>query len=153
MKAEKKGELYIRPIQTGTTLDHLHAGTSIKILQILNITNHPVTAAMYVSSRKMGKKDLIFIEEKFLTKEDIERVSLIAPTATVNGIRLGKVFDKKQLSMPEKVVDLIRCVNPNCITNHEPLKTKFSIIKNPTRVKCFYCETTMNEREFRERIK
>lgn len=151
---EKHGEKYIRPLNNGTAIDHLPLRTGLKIIEILGIQDKPVTAALQVPSKKLGQKDIVFIEGRFLTKEEIDKVSLIAPNATLNSIKNGKVVDKKILSLPEKVTGIIQCINPKCITNMENIPNAlFYVLKNPVRVRCFYCEKIMNEQEFRNRLK
>ena len=153
MNKKKKPVLHIRPIQEGSTIDHIKAGFGLKILKALKIGDFPVTAALHVSSGMMGKKDLVFIEDKFLSGEELDKVALLSSGATVNIIKKGNVVEKKQLSLPTRAVGIIECINPKCITNAEEIETKFSVSKEPISVKCFYCETIMNEKEFRDRIK
>jgi aspartate carbamoyltransferase regulatory subunit len=150
--SEKK-EFYIKPIPKGTTIDHLPVGTALRILQVISIEDNPITVAIGVESRKLGRKDLVFIENKYLSKAELEKIALIAPNATINFIKDGKVDKKFNLSIPEKAIGMISCINPKCITNAESIETKFSILRNPLRAKCYYCETIMSEREFRERVK
>ncbi len=152
-EAAEEKKRYIRPIEEGTALDHLPINSALIILKVLDVKDTPMTAAIRVPSRKMGRKDLVFLEHYFLSKKEKDKIALIAPNATLNMIRGCKVVHKEELSLPDKVEDIVTCINPNCITNHESIGTKFYVYKNPLRVKCHYCEKIMAEKEFRERIK
>lgn len=149
-----KKDFYIKPIPKGTTIDHLPVGTALRVLQLISVGENPVTVAIGVESKKLGRKDLVFIEGLYLTKKELDKIALIAPNATINFIKNGKVERKFTPELHDKAFGMISCINPKCITNAEPdIETKFFILRNPLRVKCFYCETIMNEREFRERVK
>jgi aspartate carbamoyltransferase regulatory subunit len=146
-------EPYIKPIKSGTTIDHIPAGVALKVLKVLKLSEHPTTVAMRVPSKKMGTKDLIFIENKYLTKDEINKVALLARNATVNIVKDWRVVEKKKLTLPSEAIDLIKCINPNCISNIENIATRFFIMKNPERAKCYYCETIMGKKEIEDRIK
>lgn len=148
-----KKEIRITPIKNGTAIDHLQTGSAKKIIEILDLEGFTVTAGMNVESRKMGKKDIMFIDGKELSGKELDKVALIGKGATVNIIRNGEIVKKSQLAYPENVEEIIRCINPKCITNYERLATKFSIRKEPLDAKCFYCETRMNAHEIVESMK
>ena len=148
-----KNEIRIKPIQKGTVIDHLNQGAAYKIIEVLDLTDYTVTAAMNVESRKMGKKDIIFIEGKELNETELEKIALIGKGATVNTIK-GQGKNKKfQLDYPKKVEGIIKCINPKCITNEEKIPGKFKISTKPLMCKCDYCETRMNENEIVDSIK
>lgn len=146
-------DIRITPIKNGTAIDHLQAGSAYKILGVLDLHDYTVTAGMNVESRKMGKKDIIFIEGKELSEKELEKIALIGKGATVNTIRNSEIKKKTELGYPDKVEEVIRCINPRCITNAEKIHSKFSIKKDPLTAKCFYCETRMNEEEIVSSIK
>ena len=148
-----KKEIRITPIKNGTAIDHLNPGSVYKILEVLDLREFTITAGMSVESRKMGKKDLIFIEGKELDEKEMNKIALIGKGATVNIIRGSEIKRKFQLSYPEKVESIIRCINPNCITNAEKLKTKFTIRKEPLEATCYYCGTKQDEVEIVSSIK
>lgn len=139
--------IFVKPIVDGTAIDHLDPGTAIHILRMLSISGFQVTAAMNVSSRKMGSKDLIFIAGKKLDQKEINKIALLGRGATVNLIQASKIIKKEKIEIPLKVDQIIKCINPQCITNHEVLATNFFIKKNPLSATCFYCETKMSEKE------
>ncbi len=153
VKKLEKG-LYIKPIDRGTTIDHLSPNSALKVLRIVGMGEAAVTVAIRVPSHKMGVKDLVFVENKFLSDEEIAKVALVARNATVNLIKKGEVFRKVKLGLPERAVGILECINPKCITNKEKdIQTVFEISKDPVEAKCLYCEKTMNEEEIAARIK
>ena len=145
----KQDDIRLIPISNGSVLDHLPAGTALKIIEILGLekSKQAVTVAINTESRKMGKKDLAFIEGKELSKEEIDKVGLIAQGATLNIIKNSKVKRKETIKMPNYADGLIKCLNPKCITETEQLPSKFKIRKKPLRAKCVYCEKEMNEQD------
>lgn len=146
-------EIRITPIKNGTAIDHLQPGSAHKILNVLDLREFTVTVGMNMESRKMGKKDIMFIEGKELTEKELDKIALIGKGATVNTIRSSEITKKVQLSYPERVEEVIKCINPKCITNFENIPSKFAITKEPLTAKCFYCETRMNEGEIVSSIK
>jgi len=152
VKKLEKG-LYIKPIGKGTTIDHLPAGTALKVLRAIGEGDDAVTVAIRVSSHKMGVKDLVFIENKFLGKEDLEKVALVSKGATVNLIENNDVKKKVTLELPEQVTGILDCINPKCISNAEDIPGRFLITDNPITAKCHYCEKKMSQEEIASRIK
>jgi|SRR3989344_3301068 len=152
MKEKNPKIIHITPIKEGTAIDHLKPGTALKILEVLNLQDVAVTAAMNVESRKMGRKDIIFIDGKKLNERELNKVALIGKGGTLNEIRNGKIVAKKQLAYPDRAEGIIKCINPKCITNTEPLPTKFSISGEPLSANCFYCQTRMKGNEIANSI-
>ena len=145
--------LLVRKIREGTVIDHIPAGLALKVLRILGITGeegYTIAVVMNVDSKKLGRKDIVKVEGKFLDPEELNKVALVAPTATVNIIRDYAVVSKRKVEVPNRIVGLLRCVNPNCITNQprEPVTPKFRVIcKSPLRVECEYCGQRMTAEE------
>jgi len=153
VKKLEKG-LYLKPIASGTAIDHLPPGSALKVLKIVGMGEDAVTVAIRVPSHKMGVKDLVFVENKFLSGEEISKVALVAKDATVNLIKDNEVYEKVKLSLPDKAEGILECINPKCITNTEKdIQTVFGISRGPIEAKCHYCEKTMNEEEIATRIK
>jgi len=140
-------QVKIHPIANGTVLDRLPAGKAIDILDLLNLRGTEVSLAMNVDSKTIGKKDLIYINGKELSENQIAKIGIIAEGSTMNIIKDNKVVRKESIPLPKKAIGILKCANSQCITNHEPIKTKFDIIKTPLSVKCFYCEGIFNEEE------
>lgn len=154
MSKDEKGKIYITPVQNGTALDHLKQGTALKILGVLDIEDKKVGAAMNVDSRKMGKKDLVFIEGKELNQVEINKIALIGKGGTLNIIKNAKIIKKEEIKYPKEIEGIVNCINPMCITNKDHIEGKFTIISSkPLRIKCNYCETKMNEDEIIRLIK
>jgi len=138
-------ELRVTPIKNGTVIDHIPAGMALKVLKILGIGESvpsTVTVAMHVPSKAMGWKDIVKVEDRELSSREVDKIALIAPRATVNVIRNYNVAEKRVVKLPDRAVGILRCANPNCITNlREPVETEFSVKDGePPRVRCRYCD-------------
>jgi aspartate carbamoyltransferase regulatory subunit len=137
-------ELKVTPIKDGTVIDHITPGRALKVLRILKIpesTSSVVSVAMNVSG-KMGKKDIVKVENRELDPKELDKIALIAPKATINIIRDYEVVKKHKVVLPDEVVGIAKCSNPTCISNaREPVESRFHVIsKDPPRIKCYYCE-------------
>lgn len=140
----KKKELKIPRIKDGTVIDHITPGNAIKVLHILGIphsSSSVVSVAMNVKS-KMGKKDIVKVENRELDRHEVDKIALIAPKATINIIRDYEVAEKHRVELPDEIIGIVKCSNPTCISNsREPVKSRFMVIsKDPPRIKCYYCE-------------
>lgn len=137
-------ELIVSALENGTVLDHIPAENVYKALDILNLrgVEAQITIGINLSSKLYGKKGIIKIADKFFEDEELNKLALIAPDATVNIIRGFRVVEKRRLEMPDEVEGIARCMNPKCITNHQPIKTRFTTIKNGNEIllHCHYCE-------------
>lgn len=136
-------EFIVRKIENGTVIDHIAAGNGLKVAKILGLdsSGNCYVVLANVPSRKLGRKDIVKIEDKELTKKEIEKVSLVTQNATINIIRNSEVAEKRQIEIPEIFEGIMRCPNTNCITNHENAATRFSVeIKHPPKIRCYYCE-------------
>lgn len=137
-------ELKVSALENGTVLDHIPAGNVYKALDILNLKGicNQITIGINLNSKLYGKKGIIKIADRFFEDDELNRLALIAPHATVNVIRNFQVVEKKQLCMPEEIEGIARCMNPKCITNHQPVKTRFKVTdeNNEISLLCHYCE-------------
>lgn len=142
-------ELKIEAIRNGTVIDHITAGTALKVLSILEVDPEAtISLAMNVSSRKYGKKDILKIENMELNEDDVDRIALIAPHATINIIREGEKVKKFKVELPDTIKGIVRCMNPGCISNvsNEPVERVFYVIDKKTPIlKCKYCGREMSE--------
>ena len=142
-------ELRIRKIRDETVIDHITAGYALSVLRILGITGREgfvVSIAMNVPSKKLGKKDIVKVEGRELKAEEVNKIALIAPRATINIIKDYAVVKKIRVNLPEEIEDIVKCRNPTCITNspREPIKPKFKVIsREPVKLRCMYCNTTI----------
>lgn len=139
-------ELRVRKIKDGTVIDHIPAGRSLIVLKILGITRSEeniIALIMNVDSKRLEKKDIVKIENRELTEDEVNLIALIAPTATINIIKEYKVVKKYKVQLPKRIINILRCMNPTCITNsEEPVEPVFEVIStDPLRIKCIYCWT------------
>jgi aspartate carbamoyltransferase regulatory subunit len=144
-------ELKVRPIKNGTVIDHIAAGQALNVLKILEITgtsDAAVSVVMNVGSGKLEKKDIVKVENRELREEEVNRIALIAPAATINIIRNYKVMEKRKVDLPNEIIGVVRCQNPSCISNtSEPIKSRLVVTaKNPVLLRCIYCEQPLTER-------
>ncbi len=141
-------------IKNGTVIDHLPPGTAFKISRLLKLEgyNDVIGLLINVESTKYGKKDLIKMEGRGLSEEEINRVALFAPNATINIIRNSKVIKKVKIRLPDTIRGILTCPNPNCITNkpRENVENIFHVIsRNPLKMMCHYCERTITPEYFK----
>ena len=137
-------ELVVSALENGTVLDHIPAENVYKALDILNLKGieSQITIGINLISKVHGHKGIIKIADRFFENEELNKLALIAPNATVNVIKDFKVVEKKKLEIPKEVVGIVKCRNPKCVTNHQPIKTWFSTIQESDDItlKCHYCE-------------
>ena len=136
----------IDSIQNGIVIDHITAGRGMELYDLLNLGSLDVSIAIIknVSSRKMGKKDIIKIDADIPV--DLDVIGYVDPNATINIIRDGVLAEKKSLSLPERLVNVLRCKNPRCISSCEQeLDQIFKLTdKEHKQYRCIYCETKAN---------
>ncbi len=143
-----KKEMKVPGIESGTVIDHIPSESTFKVLDILKIGDELVTIGNNLSSKKMGKKGIIKVSDKMLKKEELDKIALIAPKATINEIKNFKVVKKRQVQMPSLFLGMMKCFNPTCITRHQDVKTKFILInKKPVELKCHYCESVFDKEQ------
>ncbi|MDA1194630.1 MAG: aspartate carbamoyltransferase regulatory subunit [Planctomycetota bacterium] len=126
----------------GTVIDHLPVGSAARAMDLLGLPREgPVTVGINVPSPSQGRKDIVRVEGLFLEKHELDRLALLGPSITVSIVRGGKVASKTVLDVPQRLVDMIPCRNPTCITNAEPVVTVFVREgERPYRFRCAYCE-------------
>ncbi len=138
-----KEKLKVDPIKSGTVIDHITAGKALVIADVLNL-NPPENLMMIgvnLHSRKMGAKDILKIENRRLTEDEMNSIALISPTATIIAIKDFVVVEKRHPAIPDTISDKLICPNPNCVTNVEQIPTRFEVVdRDPVSVRCHYCE-------------
>lgn len=145
---ENKTELQVAAIENGTVIDHIPSDKLFKVVSLLGIEkmDNNVTIGFNLDSKKLGKKGIIKIAGKFFEEEEINRISLVAPNAHINVIRNYKIVEKKTISIPDRMVGIVKCNNPKCITNNEPMTTIFTLTDRENGIlKCHYCEKEQNK--------
>ena len=138
-----KKERLVAAIENGTVIDHIPAEKTYAVATLLGLQKlqTPVTIGYNYPSKKLGKKGIIKIEDKFFTDEEISRLSVVAPNVVLNVIRDYEVVEKKKVVTPDTLKGIVRCNNPKCITNNEPMNTIFHVInKNSGIIKCHDCD-------------
>ncbi len=148
--SENKLALQVSALCNGTVIDHIPADKLFAVVSLLNIpemeTN--VTIGNNLDSKKLGKKGLIKIADRFFTDDEVNRISLVAPNVVLNTIRNYQVVDKREVKMPDELQNIVKCSNPNCITNNEPMDTLFHLVnRKEGTLKCHYCEKEKNVKE------
>ena len=146
----KKKELQVAALENGTAVDHIPADQLFKVVSLLGVESleTPVTIGYNLDSKKMGKKGIIKISDKFFEQDEINRISLIAPTVNLNIIRDYEVVEKKCVSLPDEIRSIVKCNNPKCITNNEPMQTRFQVIdKGNVTLRCHYCEVKIKKED------
>jgi aspartate carbamoyltransferase regulatory subunit len=137
-------ELRVSKIKNGTVIDHITSGHALDVVRILGITGKeegPITIAINVPSKLLKRKDIVKIEGRELKPQEVHRIALIAPHASINIIRDYKVAKKEEVKLPKTIDNIIKCANPACISNsNEPVKPKFYVdCDEPLSLKCHYC--------------
>ena len=144
--SEGNPTLKVSAIKDGTVLDHIPSQSIFRVLDLLDIKDaeNPVTVGINLESKTLSRKGIIKIADRFFEDDELGRIALVAPTATVNVIRDYAVVEKKTVSLPKTVVGIARCANPMCVTNHQDITTRFttSIEEKKVKLLCHYCEKT-----------
>jgi len=150
-------ELRVSKIKDGTVIDHIRGGYALDVIKILGITgkeNRVMTVAINVPSKRFGVKDILKIEGRALNAQEVNRIALVAPRASINIIRNYKVVEKLEVKLPQTIERLVKCVNPCCISNSgEPVTSKF-YVKNqePLLLKCHYCSITLEQSDLLQQL-
>ena len=145
-----KKELKISAIEEGTVIDHIPTDATFKVVEILDLENHKgiVSIATNLQSKRIGKKGIVKVGGKNLTQNEVNKIAIVAPDATVNLIKNYDVKEKIKVKTPDVIDDVVKCSNPVCITNNEHIPTKFYVVKkDPLIIKCHYCERSMGKED------
>ena len=138
-----KTQLKVSAIKEGTVIDHIPAQNLFKVISILRLDkiNTQITFGTNLESKRLGLKAIIKISELFFREAEINKIALVAPEAKLNIIRGYEVVEKKLVQIPDEISGIVKCFNPQCITNHEKITTRFTVLsKKDVSLKCHYCE-------------
>lgn len=144
-------ELKVQPIKNGTVIDHIAGGRALRVLKILKVDEKigsTVSVLMHVPSKKQQWKDVVKIEDRELAPSEVDRISLIAPNATINIIRNYAVAEKYVVKVPDEVKGIVKCTNLSCISNEpkEGVEPKFvPISRHPIVLRCKYCDREIDD--------
>ncbi len=140
--SEKK-ELQVAALENGTVIDHIPSDKLFTVVSLLDLQHldSNITIGNNFESKKLGKKGIVKIADRFFTDEEVSRLSVVAPNVKLNIIRHYEVVEKKEVVLPDELKGIVKCNNPKCITNNEPMLTWFHVIdKEHGILRCHYCE-------------
>lgn len=150
-------ELRVSKIKDGTVIDHIRGGYALDVIKILGITGKEkrvITIAINVPSKRFGVKDIVKIEGRAINRQEVNRIALVAPHASINIIRNYRVEEKVEVKLPETIEGTVKCVNPCCVSNSdEPVVSKF-YVKNeePLTLKCHYCGVILEQADILQKL-
>ncbi len=147
-----KQELMVAALRNGTVIDHIPSDKVFDVVNLLGLTKleTPITIGANLSSHKMTSKGIIKISDKFLTTAECRRLSVVAPNIVMSIIRDYSVVDKKIIELPDTIRGTVRCGNPKCITNHEPMETVFDVVNREKCIlRCRYCNKDVNQEDIK----
>ena len=139
----EKKELQVAALENGTVIEHIPSDKVFTVVSLLDLQNTDgnITIGNNFESKKLGKKGIIKVADRFFTDEEVSRLSVVAPNIKLNIIRHYEVVEKKQIVMPDELKGIVKCNNPKCITNNEPMQTWFHVVDKELGIlKCHYCE-------------
>ena len=141
----KRQELMVAAIKNGTVIDHIPSNKLFQVVRLLHLEDQNITSQVMIGynlpSAKMGEKSIIKIADKFFTDAELNVLSVVAPNVTLCIIRDYEVVEKRKVTLPNEIIGIVKCANPKCITNNEPMDTLFHIVdKERGTLKCHYCE-------------
>ena len=143
-------ELQVAALENGTAIDHIPTDAVFKVVSLLQLQklNNRITIGNNLKSSKMGSKGIIKVADKFFREDELNRIALVAPNVNLNIIRKYEVVEKKKVLLPDEIVEIMKCNNPKCITNNEPMKTRFHVTdKEKVELQCHYCEIKIKKEE------
>jgi len=143
-------ELQVAALENGTAIDHIPSDAVFKVVALLQLQklNNRITIGNNLKSNKMGTKGIIKVSDKFFREDELNRIALVAPNVNLNIIKGFDVIEKKKVVLPDEIVEIVKCNNPKCITNNEPMKTRFHVIdKEKVELQCHYCELKIKKEE------
>jgi aspartate carbamoyltransferase regulatory subunit len=147
MSEDPERELRVSKIRDGTVIDHIAAGQALNVLAILGINasgGEEVSVGINVPSDRLGRKDIVKVEGRELSQDEVDVLSLIAPAASINIVREFEVVEKSRVTRPTEVSGVLSCPNANCIsTKGEPVDSRFEVLDDAVR--CVYCDTIIRE--------
>ncbi len=147
---KNKQALQVAALRNGTVIDHIPAEKLFTVVSLLGLEHmeNNITIGFNLESKKLGTKGIIKIADKFFCDEEINRISVVAPHVKLNIIRDYEVIEKKEVYMPDDLKGNVKCANPKCITNNEPMATLFHVTdKENCVLKCHYCEKEQRKEE------
>ena len=143
-------EMQVAALENGTAIDHIPTQELFQVVSLLQLQQleNRITIGNNLNSKKMGRKGIIKIANKFFREDEINRIALVAPNVNLIIIKNFEVVEKKKVVLPDEIIGIVKCNNPKCITNNEPMKTRFHVIdKEKAELRCHYCELKITKEE------
>ena len=141
--SEKKQELQVAALENGTVIDHIPSDKLFTVVSLLGLEHmkNNITIGYNLKSKKLGTKGIVKIADKFFCDDEINRIAVVAPNVKLTIIRDYEVVEKREVVLPDELKGIVKCANPKCITNNEPMQTWFHVSDKTNGIlKCHYCE-------------
>lgn len=140
----KREELMVAAIQNGTVIDHIPSSKLFEVVRLLHlesIRGSSIMVGFNLKSRKMQHKSIIKVSDKYFTDAELNQLSVVAPNVTLCIIKNYEVVEKKCVTLPDDIRGIVKCNNPKCITNNEPMDTLFHVSgRTRETIQCHYCK-------------
>lgn len=134
----------VAAIENGTVIDHIPSSKLFEVVRLLHledIRGASIMVGYNLSSKKMGHKSIIKVSDKYFSDAELNQLSVVAPNVSLCIIKDYEVVEKKKVTLPEDLRGIVKCGNPKCITNNEPMDTFFHVSdRNRGIIQCRYCE-------------
>ena len=146
MTTDKK-ELAVAALRNGTVIDHIPSDALFKCVKVLNLEEMDCTHTIgnNLASKSAGTKGIIKVADVFFPEDVLNRIALIAPSAVINIINDYEVVEKRHVEIPAEIRGIVKCDNPKCITNNEPMVTVFETDPDkPGNIRCHYCNHSID---------
>ena len=139
----KRQELLVAALESGTVIDHIPSSKLFEVVNLLHLEQMKTSITV-----GYNHKSIIKIAGKFFSDEELNQLAVVSPNVTLCIIRDYEVVEKKEVFLPEELKGIVKCANPKCITNNEPMLSRFHVIdKEKGTIKCHYCERKINKED------
>lgn len=144
-------EFKVAALKNGTVIDHIPPERLFTVVSLLHLeeAENQITIGNNLDSAKLGRKGIIKISDRFFAENEINKIALVAPNAKINIIENYSVVQKFSLVLPKEISSIVQCMNPNCVTNHQAIATRFHVEEKAEKVvlRCHYCEQQVRREE------
>lgn len=140
---DSKQQIMVPALKNGTVIDHIPTDKLFQVVTLLHLDRmkSEMIFGYNVGSDKMGHKSIIKVSDRFFSDEELNQLAVVCPNVTLNVIKNYEVSEKRKVSLPDELRGIVSCANPKCITNHEPMQTRFRVVdKERGIIRCHYCE-------------
>lgn len=148
----KETTLEVSAIENGTVIDHIPADRLFDVMHLLGFDkiSNRITFGTNLDSKRIGAKAIIKVSDMRISAEEISKIIVFAPYSKISYIEDSKVVEKVEVSVPTIIIGNVMCANPMCITNHQPVLTKFKVVNSEKlSIKCNYCEKITYKEQFK----